>query len=68
MAKNKTEKNDRFQVIYEQAGLLRAYEILEDRETGVRYLFIKDGYGVGLTPLLDEKGNTDIRKAETVEN
>ena len=68
MAKNKKEMNDRFQTIYQQAGFVRAYEILEDRQTGVRYLFVKDGYGAGLTPLLDEKGNPDIRKAETVEN
>ena len=68
MARNKGEKNDRFQVIYEESGFLREYDILEDRLTGVRYLFVKDGYGAGLTPLLDEKGNPDIRKADNAEN
>ena len=27
-----------------------------DRETGVNYLFHMDGYGGGLTPLLDREG------------
>lgn len=31
-------------------------EIWVDRETGVNYLFHKDGYGGGLTPLLDRDG------------
>ena len=31
-----------------------------DRETGVTYLFIKSGYGAGLTPLLDKDGKPVI--------
>jgi len=42
--------------------------ILVDRETGVNYLMVKSGYGMGLTPLLGADGkvivtpvdNTDI--------
>ena len=30
--------------------------VLVDRETGVNYLLAKDGYGAGLTPLLDKDG------------
>lgn len=32
------------------------FEVFVDRETGVNYLFVKSGYGAGLTPLLDEEG------------
>lgn len=36
------------------------YSIIVDKETGVNYLFVKNGYGAGLTPLLDEDGKTII--------
>lgn len=52
---------ERFVTVYSQ-GKLRKIEILEDRVTGARYLFVKDGYGAGLTPLLeknDTHGHTD---------
>ena len=68
MARNNMQKNDRFQVIYEQSGFLREYDILEDTQTGMRYLFVKDGYGAGITPLLDEKGNPDIRRTDNDES
>ena len=33
-----------------------------DRETGVTYLFVKSGYGAGMTPLLDADGKPMITK------
>lgn len=33
-----------------------------DRETGVTYLFVKSGYGAGITPLLDADGKPVITK------
>ena len=36
-------------------------EILVDRETGVQYLFVKSGYGAGLTPLLDRDGRPMVK-------
>ena len=45
---------ERFIKIYSQ-GKMRKIEIWEDRVTGVQYLYVKDGYGVGITPLLDKK-------------
>lgn len=36
--------------------------ILEDVETGVLYVFVKDGYNGGLTPLLDSKGEIQFVK------
>ena len=45
----------RFQTIYSQ-GTINVVEILLDTETGVQYLFHKDGYCGGLTPLLGSDG------------
>ena len=42
-------------------------EIWVDKETGVNYLFRRDGYGGGLTVLLDKNGNpviSDILKED----
>ena len=46
---------DRFERIYKQ-GVMTTMEIWVDRETGVQYLFHRDGYSGGLTPLLDQDG------------
>lgn len=52
---------ERFKKVYNQ-GTLTISEIWVDTITGVNYLFHKDGYGGGLTPLLDENGNVIITK------
>lgn len=46
---------ERFQRVYKQ-GIMQATEIWVDMETGVNYLFHRDGYAGGLTPLLDGEG------------
>jgi len=46
---------DRFIKVYKQ-GTFTVTEIWIDKETGVNYLFHKDGYAGGLTPLLDREG------------
>ena len=47
----------RFEVIYKQGSGFGAYfRILRDRETGGENLFMGEGYGAGLTPLLDASG------------
>ena len=48
-------KEDRFERIYSQ-GMVSVVEIWVDKETGVNYLFHSEGYGGGLTPLLDREG------------
>lgn len=54
-------KNDkRFEVIDSEVGLTKGLTILRDKETGVQYLFYKEGYGGGLTPLLDKDGKPVI--------
>ena len=46
---------NRFEKVYNQ-GKITVTEIWRDTETGVLYLFHKDGYAGGLTPLLDKDG------------
>lgn len=47
---------DRFIKVYSQKGMVVSTEIWVDTETGVNYVFHKDGYAGGLTPLLDKDG------------
>ncbi len=48
----------RFVTVYKQREGLSgtAVRILVDKETGVNYLFARESYGAGLTPLLDGEG------------
>jgi len=48
-------KDDRFEIIYSQ-GAINVMEIWVDKETGVNYLFHRNGNSGGLTPLLDRDG------------
>jgi hypothetical protein len=43
-------------------GMTTQAVVIVDNETGVNYLFVKSGYGAGLTPLLDSKGNVIITR------
>ncbi len=50
-------KNDRFVVTYKQGNAFSGYvKILIDRETGVNYINLQEGYGTSITPLLDRDG------------
>ena len=54
---------DRFQRVYKQgAGFTPKTEIWVDTQTGVNYLWHRDGYGGGLTVLLDENGKPVVTK------
>ena len=46
---------NRFKKIYSQ-GTLDVMEIWVDIETGVNYVFRKNGNAAGFTPLLDKEG------------
>ena len=50
------KKEKRFEVVYQQGGLVDIIEVLVDRETGVNYLFRTNGNAGGMTPLLDREG------------
>lgn len=47
---------DRFKKTYSQ-GTIDAFEIWVDTETGVNYVFHRNGNAAGFTPLLDKEGN-----------
>ena len=53
--------SERFKKIYNQ-GVMNAVEIWIDTVTGVNYLYHRDGYSGGLTPLLDENGKVVVSK------
>lgn len=55
-------KNKRFEVVYKESGFATEKTIYVDKETGVNYLFVSNGYGGGLTPLLDPEGKPVITK------
>jgi len=54
-----TEK--RFEEVYTQ-GKLKVTKVIRDNETGVLYLMQQEGYGAGLTALLDQDGKPLIDK------
>lgn len=43
-------------------GFLKETRIIIDTETGVNYLFVHEGYGGGLTPLLDANGKPIVTR------
>ena len=55
-------KENRFEIVYQEAGLKSEKVIYVDKETGVNYLFIANGFGGGLTPLFDADGKPVITK------
>lgn len=50
---------ERFQKVYHQ-GMIEVTEVWVDTQTGVNYLFHKDGNAAGFTPLLDQDGKPVI--------
>lgn len=46
----------------EREGLMTDALIIVDKETGVNYLFVRSGYGAGLTPLIDAEGKPIVTK------
>ncbi|MBE6875900.1 MAG: xylan 1,4-beta-xylosidase [Ruminococcus sp.] len=59
---------DRFEIIFKKAlgmGFGKEVQIIIDNSTGVNYLFVKNNYGAGLTPLLDADGKPVITNITT---
>ena len=58
-------RTGRFEIVETQNSFSRNFQVIVDKETGVNYLFILEGYGAGLTPLLGADGKPIItRKSE----
>ncbi|MBR5512713.1 MAG: xylan 1,4-beta-xylosidase [Ruminococcus sp.] len=58
---------NRFIKVLKESSLASATEIWIDRATGVNYIFHKDGYGGGLTVLLDRDGKPVVTSPEELD-
>lgn len=61
----KEKKDKRFEITVKEGSELAdsgLMQVIVDKETGVNYLFVKSGYGVGLTPLLDSDGRVIVTR------
>ena len=59
--------DDRFVTIHKEGNSFSnegLRYVLVDKKTGVTYLFIRSGYGAGLTPLLDRDGKPVITRID----
>lgn len=63
---NKDDK--RFIKIFKERTLTESMEILLDTETGVNYLYIGAGYGMGITPLLGPDGKVLVSSQREIAN
>ena len=58
---NNNEEMKRF-VWRDSEGFLKETRIIVDTETGVNYLYVSNGYGGGLTPLLNADGTPIVTR------
>lgn len=57
------QENGRFKLVSTQKiDMVSSFQIWVDTQTGVNYLWRKDGYSGGLTVLLDAEGKPVITK------
>lgn len=63
---NKDDK--RFIKVFKEGTLTESMEILLDTETGVNYLYIGAGYGMGITPLLGPDGKVLVSSQREIAN
>lgn len=59
--------NKRFIKAHKESTIASATEIWIDRVTGVNYLFHMDGYGGGLTVLLDKDGKPVVTPTKQIQ-
>lgn len=55
-------KPKRFETVYQESTVLTEKTIFVDKETGVNYLYIANGTGGGLTPLLNSDGKPVVTR------
>lgn len=53
---------NRFEEVYKQ-GKLNVVKMIRDNETGVLYMLHQDGYGAGLTVMVDKDGKPLVDEA-----
>lgn len=64
----KDREDKRFIKIFKEGSLTESIQILLDTETGVNYLYIGAGYGMGITPLLDSDGKFVVSSQREIQN
>lgn len=62
------DKEKRFIKIFKERTLTESMQILLDTETGVNYLYIGAGYGMGITPLLGPDGKVVVSSQREIAN
>ncbi len=55
-------QDKRFEVKEKESLFSVSTKVIVDRETGVNYLYVSEGYGGGLTVLVDENGKPIVTK------
>jgi len=55
------KENNRFVEVYKQ-GKFTVSKVIRDNETGVLYLVHQEGYGMGLTVMVDAEGKPIVDK------
>lgn len=55
------KENNRFEEVYKQ-GKFTVSKVIRDNETGVLYLVHQEGYGMGLTVMVDAEGKPIVDK------
>ena len=56
-------RDKRFEVIEKESmGFVGHIRVIVDTETGVNYPYVQDGYGGGVTTLVDAKGNPIVTR------
>ena len=53
-------KKDKRFIVTHREGAMAVCKVVVDKETGVNYLFVEEGYAGGLCPLLDRDGKPVI--------
>lgn len=53
--------DNRFEEVYTQ-GKMKVTKVLRDNETGVLYMLHQEGYGAGLTVMVDKDGKPLVDK------
>ncbi|GEN87928.1 DUF6440 family protein [Oceanobacillus sojae] len=53
--------DNRFEEVYTQ-GKMKVTKVIRDNETGVLYILHQEGYGAGLTVMVDQDGKPLVDK------
>lgn len=64
----KEKEDKKFIKVFKERSLTESIQILLDTETGVNYIYLRSGYGLSLTPLLDSDGKVVVSSEREIQN